>query len=260
MNPVLMIPIAYLVGSIPFSYLIGRARGIDIRAHGSGNPGATNLGRVLGGRFFVAGFALDMTKGLTPTLLTGWLLGTLGTMRVEGADAWIWLGVMGAAVLGHMFTPWLGFKGGKGVATGLGAMLGIMPAMTVPAVGALVVFGVTLMLWRMVGVASPVAAASLPLWVHLTFAQYETVQERRIASTPALRRNARGRRRRHGPEPRAALLRRRDRAGAARHRPAPAQPRARAAWSGAEDRPTRPRTGRIRQGRCPLSARRGSDR
>lgn len=184
MNPVLMIPIAYLVGSIPFSYLIGRARGIDIRAHGSGNPGATNLGRVLGGRFFVAGFALDMTKGLTPTLLTGWLLGTLGTMRVEGADAWIWLGVMGAAVLGHMFTPWLGFKGGKGVATGLGAMLGIMPAMTVPAVGALVVFGVTLMLWRMVGVASPVAAASLPLWVHLTFAQYETVQERRIASTP----------------------------------------------------------------------------
>lgn len=180
----LLIAFGFLAGSIPFSFLIARARGVDLREHGSGNPGATNLGRVLGRRYFVAGFALDMAKGLTPTLLAGWALGTLGTMDVAPRDAWVWLGVMGACVLGHMFTPFLGFKGGKGVATGLGAVLGIAPAMTLPLAGAALVFAVTLMLWRMVGVASPVAAASLPIWVYTAFSHQETLRERLIASTP----------------------------------------------------------------------------
>jgi len=183
-NALLFIPIGYLVGAIPFSFLIARAAGVDLRAQGSGNPGATNLGRVLGRRYFVAGFALDMTKGLTPTLLAGWALGTLGTMDMAPRDAWVWLAVMAACVLGHMFTPFLGFRGGKGVATGLGAMLGIMPAMTLPVAGVMLVFAVTLLLWRMVGVASPVAAASLPLWVYMSFSHHETLRERQIAATP----------------------------------------------------------------------------
>lgn len=182
MNPVLMIPIAFVFGSIPFSFLVARAKGVDLREHGSGNPGATNLGRVLGRPYFFLGFALDMSKGLTPSLLTGWTLGTLGDMAVAPGDAWVWLGAMAASVLGHMYTPFLKFKGGKGVATGLGAMLGVLPALTIAGAGALVVFGVSLALWRMVGVASSLAAASLPLWVHLAFAHYETIQEKRVAS------------------------------------------------------------------------------
>lgn len=187
MLPILMIPCAFLVGSIPFSFLIGRANGVDIREHGSGNPGATNLGRALGRRFFFIGFALDMLKGLMPTLLGGFLLGTLGTMRIAPGDAWLWLAIMAAPVLGHMYTPWLGFKGGKGVATGLGAMLGVVPAMTIAAVGALMVFSISLALWRMVGVSSSLAAATLPVWVHLAFSNYEKLNERLISSQPAYR-------------------------------------------------------------------------
>ncbi len=176
------IPIAFLMGSVPFGFLIGRINGVDIREHGSGNIGATNLGRVLGRRFFFACFFLDMTKGMTPTLLAGGVMGVLGTLRVESADAWWWMAVMVAAVLGHMFTPWLGFRGGKGVATGLGALIGVFPAMALPAVGALLVYVMTLMLWRYVSLASCAAAATLPLWVWLVFGQYRTFMERRMST------------------------------------------------------------------------------
>jgi acyl phosphate:glycerol-3-phosphate acyltransferase len=182
MIPYLLIPAAFLMGSIPFGFLIARAKGIDLRKHGSGNIGATNLGRVLGRPYFFLCFALDLTKGLTPTLIAGSILGTLGRMDIQPADAWIWLAVMFAAPLGHIFCPWLGFKGGKGVATAMGAMIGVMPAMTIPAAGAFIVYMVVLLLWRMVGPASSLAAASLPLWTWYAFAQYETLQERRIGS------------------------------------------------------------------------------
>ena len=182
MLPYLLIPAAFLMGSIPFGFLIARAKGIDLRQHGSGNIGATNLGRVLGRPYFFLCFALDLSKGLTPTLIAGSVLGTLGRMDIQPTDAWVWLAVMFAAPLGHIFSPWLGFKGGKGVATALGAMIGVMPAMTIPAVGAFVVYMVVLMLWRMVGPASSVAAASLPLWTWYAFSQYETLQERRVGS------------------------------------------------------------------------------
>lgn len=172
------IPIAYLSGSIPFGLLIGKINGIDIREHGSGNIGATNLGRVLGRRFFFACFFLDMLKGLLPTLLAGHFMGTLGTLRVETGDAFWWLAVMVAAVLGHMFSPWIGFKGGKGVATGLGALIGVFPAMALPAAGALMVYLIVLTLWRYVSLASCSAAASLPLWTWVVFAQYRTLMLR----------------------------------------------------------------------------------
>ncbi len=175
---------SFLLGSIPFGFLIARLKGTDLREHGSGNIGATNLGRVFGRPYFFLCFFLDMTKGLTPTLVAGSMLGTLGEMAIEPTKAWVWLAVMFAAPLGHIFTPWLGFKGGKGVATGLGALIGVIPAMTIPAAGAFVVYMVVLMRWRMIGPASAVAAASLPLWTWYAFRQYETLQERRIGSQP----------------------------------------------------------------------------
>lgn len=184
MNWLLFIPIAFLFGSIPFGYLIGRLKGVDIRAHGSGNIGATNLGRVLGRPYFFVCFVLDMLKGLLPTLGSGLVMDTLGTLEVGTSDAFWWMGVMFASVLGHMFTPWLGFKGGKGVATGLGALLGVFPAMTLPACGALVVYMMVLVLWRYVSLGSCSAAASLPLWVWVVFSQYQTLMERKLSTRP----------------------------------------------------------------------------
>lgn len=154
----LPIAIAFLAGSIPFSLLIGLSRGVDIRTVGSKNVGATNLGRALGPRYFALGFTLDLLKGLLPTLGAGLSHQIVGTFSVPPAQAWPWLAVMSAAVLGHMFSPWVGFKGGKGVATGLGALLGVFPALAVPAVGSLVVFIAVFALWRYVSAASVTAA------------------------------------------------------------------------------------------------------
>lgn len=166
----LAIPIAFLIGSIPFGLVIGRAKGIDIRKHGSGNIGATNVGRVLGKRLGILCFACDLLKGLLPTLAAGVYLGCAGRWSVDPETAWQWLAVMSAPVLGHMFCPWIGFKGGKGVATGLGALLGVFPPLTIPAIGAAALWLVALKVWRYVGISSVVASASLPAWVALEFA------------------------------------------------------------------------------------------
>jgi acyl phosphate:glycerol-3-phosphate acyltransferase len=111
--------IAFLAGSIPFGLLIAQAKGLDIRKHGSGNIGATNVARVLGMKLGLLCFGLDVLKGLGPTLGAGLAMGVVGTLEVPAIDAWWWLGVMSAAIFGHMFSPWIGFRGGKGVATGL---------------------------------------------------------------------------------------------------------------------------------------------
>ena len=111
----LTLALAYLIGSIPFGFLIARAvAGVDIRTVGSGNIGATNVGRVLGFRFFVVVFLLDFAKGYLPTRFLPALLG------VTSPD--LPVGVAVAAILGHNFPVFLGFKGGKGVATSLGAV------------------------------------------------------------------------------------------------------------------------------------------
>lgn len=166
MNPTLAISIAagFLLGSIPFALLIGLAKGTDIRTVGSKNPGATNLGRHLGFPWFCLCFLLDAIKGLAPTLTFGYLSGALDAPVTDPALAFAWLAVMVSPVLGHMFSPWIGFKGGKGVATGLGALLGVFPMLTLPAIGAFVVFGGTLALWRYVGLSSVIAAGTLPVW------------------------------------------------------------------------------------------------
>jgi len=160
---------AFLAGSIPFGLLVARTKGVDIRAHGSGNIGATNVGRVLGRRFFYLVFLLDFLKGFVPVLAAGWLLGALSRMAIEPGTSLKWLGVVVAAVAGHVFTPWLGFKGGKGVATSAGALLAVFPAMTIPGLAALVVFLACLRLWRYVSLAAILASASVPLWVAAWF-------------------------------------------------------------------------------------------
>lgn len=161
--------LAFLAGSVPTGYLIARSKGIDIRKHGSGNIGATNVGRVLGRKLGLICFALDVLKGLLPTLVMGIVLGTLGTLAVPPADAWAWLGVMAMTVLGHLFTPWLGFKGGKGVATSLGALLGVAPALALPCLLAFAVWIGSLRIWAMVGLSSVLAASCLPVGVALLF-------------------------------------------------------------------------------------------
>ncbi|MHC5005256.1 MAG: glycerol-3-phosphate acyltransferase [Planctomycetota bacterium] len=165
------IPAAFIIGSIPFGFLIARRRGVDIRQVGSGNVGATNVGRALGRRFGIGCFLLDAAKGAVPVVAAGLLGGTWGRPLIGTPAAappapeeiWAWLAVAAAALLGHMFPPWLGFRGGKGVATGFGAMLAMWPVLTLPAAIALVVWAATVGLFRIVSLASVAAALSLPV-------------------------------------------------------------------------------------------------
>jgi len=144
---------AYLLGSVPFGYLIGReGAGVDVRKVGSGNVGATNVWRVAGKRPALAVLLLDLAKGCLPVLLG----------RVLGAPVVVLGTVAVAAVVGHVFPLFLGFRGGKGVATAIGAFLPLaLPA----ALGAIGVFGLLLAWKRYVSLASVVAAISFPLWV-----------------------------------------------------------------------------------------------
>lgn len=154
---------SFVLGAIPCGYLIGRAKGIDIREHGSKNIGATNVGRVLGRRLGLLCFGLDAAKGAAATLGTGAALGVLGVGAAPPAAlAWAWLGAMVAVIAGHMFTPFLGFKGGKGVATGLGAMLGLFPHLTFPGLLGLGAWFVVLRVTGYVSASSCVAALLIP--------------------------------------------------------------------------------------------------
>ncbi len=156
-----ILALSYLVGSIPTSILVSRARGVDIRAHGSGNAGATNVFRVLGPKLGVGVMVLDLLKGVVA-------VGLIALIRIDGEPAWMapnatgWLMVAAgaAAVLGHIYTIYAGFKGGKGVATGAGVALALAP---VPVLVGAVLFGAIVALTRYVSLASMVAASSLPL-------------------------------------------------------------------------------------------------
>jgi len=164
--------IGYFCGSIPFGLLIGLAKGIDIRHSGSGNVGATNTGRVLGKKWGVVCFSLDLLKGTAPVLIGGWFMGYAG-QTLTSIQAWQWLSVAATAMLGHIFPIWLRFAGGKGVATGLGVLLGFWPLLTIPALASAVIWVVVLAMWRFVSLASMIAAGSIPLLlvVHAYFRQ-----------------------------------------------------------------------------------------
>jgi glycerol-3-phosphate acyltransferase PlsY len=164
----LFIVAGLLIGSIPTGYLLARAAGVDLRSTGSGNIGATNLGRVLGTRAFLLCFALDAAKGLAPPLAAGLWMGLAGRFDVPVGAAMAWLGVMAAPIVGHIFCPWLGFKGGKGVATGLGALLGVFPVLTVAGLAALAVWIGVFARWRIVSLASVAGAIAAPAAVLLT--------------------------------------------------------------------------------------------
>ncbi len=139
---------SYLIGSIPSGYLIARAvKGIDIRTVGSGNLGATNVGRVLGRRFFWIVLALDLLKGLLPTLGLPALVERL--TGASSVDLPVLVGL--AAILGHTFPVYLKFRGGKGVATSLGVVLALDP---VSCAAAVLVFGAVLWIWGYVSLAS----------------------------------------------------------------------------------------------------------
>lgn len=158
---------AFLAGSIPFGPIVARLRGVDLRKVGSGNIGATNVSRALGWRWGVLVYVLDAAKGAAPVLAAGAWAGTLGRdpAQVARADMWWWLMMPIAAVLGHMFSPFVGFKGGKGVATGSGAMLAVYPVLTAPLLIAIGLWAVLLAATRYMSVASIAAAASIPLAV-----------------------------------------------------------------------------------------------
>jgi glycerol-3-phosphate acyltransferase PlsY len=156
----MLMPIAYLIGSIPFGLIVGLAKGVDPRKQGSGNIGATNIGRLLGGRFFALVFTLDLLKGMLPTLAGYFILrGHASTF----ADYLLWLLVAFAAVFGHMFSVFLGFKGGKGVATSAGILLGLFPYFTLPGLVTIAAWFVAFMPSRYVSLASIVASVTFPI-------------------------------------------------------------------------------------------------
>ena len=155
---------AYLVGSFPTAHLLARSRGVDLGAVGSKNYGATNLGRTLGRSWGILCFAVDALKGALPVLAAGWLLGALGAPAggISTTTAWCWLATALAAILGHTLSPWIGFKGGKGVATGFGALAAMWPVLTLPAGLAILLWAAILAVSRIMSLASMVAAISIP--------------------------------------------------------------------------------------------------
>ena len=164
---------AYVIGSIPFGVLLARTRGIDIRKHGSGNVGATNVGRVLGRRLGLACFVLDVWKGAIPVLVAGWHFQLLGrdTIATPATDSWWWLGVAFAALAGHMASVFLGFRGGKGVATAFGGLVAMWPTLGLAALAAFAAWIMVVLPTRMVSLASMVAAIVLPavtVWILLS--------------------------------------------------------------------------------------------
>ena len=142
--------LSFFIGAIPFGVLIGRARGVDVRASGSGNIGATNVWRVLGPKAGSAAFVLDVLKGVAGPLIGRWL--NVGEVGIAMCGIF--------AVLGHTFSPFLGFKGGKGISTSLGALFGLLP---VVGLIAFAFWGVILAISRMVGLASVGACIVLPI-------------------------------------------------------------------------------------------------
>ena len=150
---------SYLVGGVPFSYLAGlRTLGIDLRQHGSGNLGASNTYRILGARIAIVVLVLDVLKGLMPVVLAR-------AYDVGGEQPYHELVAAIGAVLGHLFSPYLRFSGGKGIATSAGAFAGLAPWAFACA---LVVFASVFAARRIVSLASLSGAITLPVAVYVT--------------------------------------------------------------------------------------------
>jgi glycerol-3-phosphate acyltransferase PlsY len=155
-----LVPAAYLLGSVPFGLVVGLSKGVDVRKAGSGNIGATNVGRLLGKRFFFLVFILDMLKGLIPMLLAA----AIARQSPGSQTTYELVLLVGfAAILGHMFSVFLRFKGGKGVATSAGVVLGLWPYYTLAGALAIGAFIITVFITRYISVGSIVAAGVFPV-------------------------------------------------------------------------------------------------
>ena len=151
---VIAIAAAYLIGSIPFGFLVGKMRGVDVRTVGSKNIGATNVFRTVGKKWGLLAFVLDFLKGFIPTFLA------LGHQRACGdaALAFLPLATGVACVVGHMFTCFMKFTGGKGIATGFGMLVALTPLLVLAAFG---LFVVVVRVFHYISLGSICAAAFL---------------------------------------------------------------------------------------------------
>lgn len=160
MSAALWLLASFLFGATPTSYIVGKlARGIDLREVGSKNLGATNLYRVLGWKYAIPVGLFDVAKGAVPVALFGRWVGA------GGGPAWLPVALGAAAVLGHVYSPYVRFKGGKGVAAAAGMFLALAPLAVLIA---LPVWGLCLWLTGYVSLSSMIAAATFPVWVRLT--------------------------------------------------------------------------------------------
>src|SRR5215470_2947987 len=159
MRFLLVIAVAYLIGSIPFGYLIVRAKeGGDIRQMGSGGTGATNVSRRAGKAAGIVTLVLDALKGTIAVLVAK------GLASGQADAGWLFAGAAIAVIVGHIFPVWLGFRGGKGVATGVGVFLMLAP---IALLCAGVLFLAIVIFTRYVSLGSVVAAATIPLFIWL---------------------------------------------------------------------------------------------
>jgi acyl phosphate:glycerol-3-phosphate acyltransferase len=161
MKVVVLIIISYFVGSISFALLIAKLHGVDLRAIGSGNLGATNLSRACGKKWAYICFVLDVLKGFIPAIAAKELLNISNSPSAAVLAVWLAVGI--AAILGHVFPFYLRFKGGKGVATSFGVALGIWPYYTIPSIMVFALWAVIVLIWRYISLASVIAAAVFPV-------------------------------------------------------------------------------------------------
>ncbi len=161
---------AYLIGSLPFGFWIAKLKGIDIRDHGSGNIGATNVFRNLGPRYGVLVLILDIAKGLLPVLIGSSVI--LEKIPIDPAvvndkealEGFVYVTLAISTIIGHNYTFWLGFKGGKGIATSAGALIPFLPEVLI---GSFIIWIVVFFTSRYVALASILAALSLPILTYL---------------------------------------------------------------------------------------------
>jgi glycerol-3-phosphate acyltransferase PlsY len=160
MKTPLLIIASYLIGSISFAMLIAKAHGVDLRKVGSGNLGATNLSRACGKKWAYVCFLLDTLKGFVPAFCARYFL---FSDTAASSNFWLWLAVGAAAILGHVFPFYLKFKGGKGVATSFGVVLGIWPYYTLPGIIVFIFWAAVVLIWKYISLASVLAAAVFPI-------------------------------------------------------------------------------------------------
>jgi glycerol-3-phosphate acyltransferase PlsY len=167
MLPAALTALAYLIGSIPFSFLIVKlVAGKDVREHGSQNVGATNVARTAGKLPGVFALLLDIAKGYAAVALARWFVAQPSWPFEPGVQPWesreFWIAFAGlVAVIGHLYPVWLRFHGGKGVATAAGVFLALDPLVLL---AAMIVFAIVVLVFRYVSLASIVTAASIPVF------------------------------------------------------------------------------------------------